>query len=287
MAVVAVAVAVGLALTGCDSGRDGDSADAASTEPSESSSAAPTNTYVVDSGDTLSGIAASYGLSLNELVEVNDWSEGADHAIFPGDVIGLPDDAVAVSTTRPPSDNSGDSGGDDDDTGGTSQGTPNDEATTGGYTSLGEGYAGPDLGDSTAPITDPLADGVYWSWDQTVSGDGSAITFQLVQKVSGEACREHFGTSPESCASDIAFIQDPTTTASMRVGSGTASVLQVDATAGPFATYRITSEELARLISGEPPADDAPDGFVFDSVDAFVVTVQNGAATAADQIWIS
>ena len=66
-------------------------------------------------GDNLSGIAAGYGLSLNELVEVNDWSEGADHAIFPGDVIALRDDAVAVSTTRPPSNNTGD---DDDDTSG-------------------------------------------------------------------------------------------------------------------------------------------------------------------------
>ena len=55
---------------------------------------------VVDSGDTLSGIAASCGLSLNELVEVNDWSEGTDHAIFPGDVTCLPDDAVDVSTSR-------------------------------------------------------------------------------------------------------------------------------------------------------------------------------------------
>ena len=165
--------------------------------------------------------------------------------------------------------------------------TPNAEATSGGYTSLGAGYAGPDLDGSTSPITEPLADGVYWSWDQTVSSDDSTITFQLIQQFSGDACREQFGTAPESCASDIAFLDDPTTTASIRVGSGTATVLHGVATAGPYATYRITSEELARLISGEMPADDAPDGFVFDSVDAFVVTVQNGAVTAADQIWIS
>ena len=46
----------------------------------------------------------------------------------------------------------------------------------------------------------------------------------------------------------------------MRVGSGTASVLFVDGVSD-IETYRITTEELARLLAGEPPADDAPDGF--------------------------
>ena len=72
----------------------------------------------------------------------------------------------------------------------------------------------------------------------------------------------------------------------MRVGSGTVSVLMMDGISGPQ-SYRITSEELARLLSGEPPADDAPDGFVFDAVDSYVVTVQNGAATAAEQTLIA
>ena len=50
--------------------------------------------------------------------------------------------------------------------------------------------------------------------------------------------------------------------------------------------YRTTSEELARLLAGKPPADDAPDDFQYGQ-HPFVVTVQNGAVTAADQIWIS
>ena len=269
-AVVAVAVAVGLALSGCDSGRDGDSAGAASTEPRESSLALPTNTYVVDSGDTLSGIAASYGLSLSELVEVNDWSEGADHAIFPGDVIALPDDAVAVPTTRPPSNNNG--GDDDDDNaGGTSQAT----TTRGGYTAT----AGPTLDAVTLTFTEPLADGVYLSSPPTVSADSSMITFALVQ------CPERYGTVPNGCVDFIDF-EDSGARASMRVGSGTVSVLMMDGISVPQ-SYRITSEELARLLSGEPPADDAPDGFVFDAVDSYVVTMQNGAATAAEQILIA
>ena len=95
-ALVAGAVAVGLALTGCDSGQRRRRQRRCSTEPAGSSPGGPTNTYVVDAGDTLSGIAAGYGLSLSELVEVNEWTDGSNHAIFPGDVIALPDDAVAV-----------------------------------------------------------------------------------------------------------------------------------------------------------------------------------------------
>ena len=72
----------------------------------------------------------------------------------------------------------------------------------------------------------------------------------------------------------------------MRVGSGTASVLLVDGISEPK-PYQITSEELARLLAGQPPADDAPGGFAFDPVDGYVVTVQNGAVTSAEQVWLS
>ena len=220
-------------------------------------------------GDNLSGIAAGYGLSLNELVEVNDWSEGADHAIFPGDVIALPDDAVAVSTTRPPSNNTGDD--DDDDTSATAQAT----VTRGGYTAT----AGPTLDAVTLTLTDPLADGAYLSFPPTVSADGSMITFSLIQ------CPADYGTVANGCIDFIDF-EDSGATASMRVGSGSVSVLRMDGISAPE-SYRITSEELARLISGDPPADDAPDGFEFDAVDVYVVTVHNGVATAAEQVLIA
>ena len=213
-AFVAVAVSAGLALTGCDSGRDGDSADAASTEPAESS-LAPTNTYVVVAGDTLNGIAASHGLSLSELVEVNGWSDGSEHAIFPGDVIALPEGAVAVSTTRP-----ADNGGDDDDdtttmTAGSSA-TTTAPATGGGYAAT----SGPSLDGLILAVTEPLVDGTYLSNVPSVSGDGSTITFELLQ------CPEPYGTAPGRCLDLLDFVV--ATTASMRVDAGTASVLLVD-----------------------------------------------------------
>ena len=274
---MAGAVVVGLALTGCDSNSGDDNVAAASTEPVESSSAAPANTYVVDSGDTLSGIAAGYGLSLSELVDANEWSDGSDHAIFPGDVIALPDDAVAVSTTRPPSNNNGgnDDDGNDDDDGNTSTTAGSGAAaTSGGYTSTGE----PSLDGLILAITEPLVDGRYLTNVPTVSGDGSTITFELLQ------CPESYGTAPGSCLTFLDF--EVSTMASMRVGSGTASVLLLDGISAPQ-SYRITTEELSRLLAGEAPADDAPDGFEFDPVDGYVVTVQNGAVTSAEQVWLS
>ena len=200
--VAAALAAVVLALTRCDSGSGDDIAAAPPSGLVDETSAEPSNTYVVDSGDTLSGIAAGYGVSLGELVGVNEWSDGSDHAIFPGDVIGLPDDAVAVSTTRAPSNNN--SNGDDDDNESDGSGTSSTAAMSGGYTATGEAYVGPTLDGSTDPIIDPLPDGVYWSFEPSVSDDGSTITFEVVQQFSGDTCREHFGTS-NSCLSDIDF----------------------------------------------------------------------------------
>ncbi len=157
-------------------------------------------------------------------------------------------------------------------------------ATSGGYEATGESYVGPALDGSTDPIIEPLPDGVYWSFGPAVSTDGSTITFELVQQFSGDSCREHFVTTPDSCLSDIDF-ESALAAASMRVGSGTATVLYLHG-GYDVEAYRTTSEELARLLAGKPPADDAPDDFQY-GAHPFVVTVQNGSVTAADQIWIS
>jgi hypothetical protein len=45
------------------------------------------------------------------------------------------------------------------------------------------------------------------------------ITFTRRQRLTGEACREHFGTAPDSCLGDLDF-ENATATASMRVGRG-------------------------------------------------------------------
>ena len=113
-----------------------------------------------------------------------------------------------------------------------------------------------------------------------MNADGSTITFDLLQcpattlsELRRTACLHQFIDFQDSRGNGLDARR-------FRVGE---RVEDRDGINVPD-SYRITSEELARLLSGEAPADDAPDGFVFDTVDTYVVTVRNGVATAAEQI---
>lgn len=50
----------------------------------------PGGVYTVVAGDYLAGIAAKTGTTVKAIVEVNGWTDGAAHRIYPGDVIKLP-----------------------------------------------------------------------------------------------------------------------------------------------------------------------------------------------------
>ena len=63
----------------------GDTADATSTTV-----ASPGGTYTVQAGDFLSGIAAKTGTTVDAIVKANGWTDGANHVIFPGQVIKMP-----------------------------------------------------------------------------------------------------------------------------------------------------------------------------------------------------
>lgn len=47
-------------------------------------------TYTIEAGDYLSGIATKFNTTVDAIVAANGWSDGAAHALFPGDVINLP-----------------------------------------------------------------------------------------------------------------------------------------------------------------------------------------------------
>lgn len=67
---------------------DGETSDDASGDASTSSEAASATTYTVKSGDTLGGIAAHFGISLNELAEANQISD--ENKIYVGQVLTIP-----------------------------------------------------------------------------------------------------------------------------------------------------------------------------------------------------
>ncbi len=55
--------------------------------------------YEVQSGDTLYGLASRYKVDVNELVSYNDWSDGLQHPLHPGDVIKIPPGYTIPSET--------------------------------------------------------------------------------------------------------------------------------------------------------------------------------------------
>jgi LysM repeat protein len=54
--------------------------------------------YRVRSGDALPLIADRFGISVDDLVELNDWPEGPLHPIYPGDEVFIPEAADAPAT---------------------------------------------------------------------------------------------------------------------------------------------------------------------------------------------
>jgi LysM repeat protein len=57
--------------------------------------------YTVQAGDFLSKIAQQFGVTMDEIVQYNDWADGTAHPLFPGDEIIIPGGAT------PPADPAG------------------------------------------------------------------------------------------------------------------------------------------------------------------------------------
>lgn len=273
-ALAIVAVAVGGAC------RDDNTADppptGAVSGPATSSPAGEAGAvYTIVAGDTLSGIAGRAGVSLEELIVANGWSDGSAHLIVPGDRIVLPAGAQTPApraSTTAADEPRGDTAGDGE--------PPADGGErVGGYVATGRQFAGATYLDDTDPIVDPLRDGIYAA--EATGSDGSTITFLLYQQISGATCAQRYPDDDgDMCVSPpVVDDADPTTVRSV-AGSDLRSASVV--TGDTIEAIRLDGDELARLVAGEPPADDAPAGFEYIPY-AFIVTVSGGLIVTADQ----
>jgi LysM repeat protein len=50
--------------------------------------------YTVQAGDFLSKIAQQFGVTMEEIVQYNEWTDGINHPLFPGDEIAIPGGAT-------------------------------------------------------------------------------------------------------------------------------------------------------------------------------------------------
>jgi LysM repeat protein len=85
-------------------------------------------TYTIQGGDSLGKIAALYDITLEQLVNYNQFPDGAGQLILPGDTIKIPPDALVPGTAT---DTGGDTGTDTGTDSGTDSGDDGDDGDTG------------------------------------------------------------------------------------------------------------------------------------------------------------
>lgn len=61
----------------------------------EAGSTSPTEQiHTIVAGDTLSGIAAKYGVTMDVIINYNGWTDGTDHVLLPGQSFNIPPNAL-------------------------------------------------------------------------------------------------------------------------------------------------------------------------------------------------
>lgn len=155
--------------------------------------------------------------------------------------------------------------------------TPADDVVD--YVPAGQ-YAGPTFDERTTPVADPLADGLYFSSNYT--SDGTTMTFQLIQRIRGQACIDEFGDGADAaCASDAGTINEPTATVTMTASDPSeTSVIHFDN--ATFLAYRVPADEFIRLAAGQTPSIGAPDGYAWIPWGTYL-TIQDGRVVSAHQ----
>lgn len=138
----------------------------------------------------------------------------------------------------------------------------------------------PAVPDRTAVPTDgTLPDGQYWTEGFGIGAEEGRLTATLVQAFFGPACVEELGA--DGCTTEPGVDDDP----AIEVVVDLAEVLLVSVVDDDRRNYSIPATELARLVAGEVPDPNAPEGYVFGD-DPFLLTVRDGVVTEVAQIWV-
>ena len=123
----------------------------------------------------------------------------------------------------------------------------------------------------------PLPAGQYWA---TATGvDGPAVKFTLAQAFFGPTCVVALGQ--DACDGDVG-VQDTPSRDILVAPTGVSPLSVVSEDRENFA---VPADEFVRLVAGDAPSSDAPDGFAFQPY-PFLVTVAAGNVTGIQQIWM-
>lgn len=138
----------------------------------------------------------------------------------------------------------------------------------------------PAVPDRTLPLPAadaPLPSGQYWA---TATGvDGPAVKFTLTQAFFGQACVVALGQ--DECDGDMGTQDTPSRDILVApVGVSPLSVVNQNRE-----NFAVPGDEFVRLVAGEAPSADAPEGFAYQPY-PFLVTVSAGNVTGIQQIWM-
>ena len=135
----------------------------------------------------------------------------------------------------------------------------------------------PDRTEAVPDASAALTDGQYWA---TATGvDGAAVQFVLTQAFFGPACEEELGA--DACDGEMGVVDDP----SREIGVTMDGVSPITVVNEQRENFAVPGDEFVRLVAGEAPSADAPEGFAYQRY-PFLVSVRGGNVTAVQQIWM-
>lgn len=137
----------------------------------------------------------------------------------------------------------------------------------------------PPVPDRTMPVpegTAPLPDGQYWS--EAVVVNGLLLKFTLRQAFFGPACEAELGA--DACTGDHGLRTEP----ARDIDVATEGRAPISVVTEKRQNFAVTSDEIVRLVGGNAPSADAPEGFVYRPY-PYLLTVRTNEVVSIQQIW--